>query len=69
MDKETLLKFVDDQWGLVGSFNWFLNHGTSMSRTKSLISGDTKAAAAQFMEDWLDENSVRTWKCIGWDFN
>lgn len=51
-DKEmTLLKFVDDEWGPVGSFNWFATHGTSMSRTNSLISGDNKGAAARFMED------------------
>ena len=50
----TLLKFEDDKWGPVGSFNWFATHGTSMSRTNSLISGDYKGAAARFMEDWYD---------------
>lgn len=55
-DKEmTLLKFVDDEWGPVGSFNWFATHGTSMSRTNSLISGDNKGAAARFMEDWYNK--------------
>ena len=55
VDKEiTLLKFVDAVWGPVGSFNWFATHGTSMSRTNSLISGDNKGAAARFMEDWFD---------------
>ncbi|XP_059626545.1 neutral ceramidase 1-like isoform X2 [Cornus florida] len=59
VDKEmTLLKFVDDEWGPIGSFNWFATHGTSMSRTNSLISGDNKGAAARFMEDWFDQNSV-----------
>ncbi|CAH2080501.1 unnamed protein product [Thlaspi arvense] len=38
----TLLKFVDDEWGSIGSFNWFATHGTSMSRSNSLISGDNK---------------------------
>ncbi|CAK9164260.1 unnamed protein product [Ilex paraguariensis] len=57
IDREmTLLKFVDDEWGPVGSFNWFATHGTSMSSTNSLISGDNKGAAARFMEDWFDEN-------------
>ncbi|XP_042514234.1 neutral ceramidase 1-like isoform X2 [Macadamia integrifolia] len=57
VDEEmTLLKFVDDEWGPVGSFNWFATHGTSMSRTNSLISGDNKGAAARFMEDWFDQN-------------
>ncbi|XP_021720765.1 neutral ceramidase 2-like [Chenopodium quinoa] len=55
VDKEmTLLKFVDAEWGPVGSFNWFATHGTSMSRTNPLISGDNKGAAARFMEDWHD---------------
>lgn len=59
VDKEmTLLKFVDDEWGPVGSFNWFATHGTSMSRTNSLISGDNKGAAARFMEDWFDQNNA-----------
>ncbi|XP_030474219.2 neutral ceramidase 2-like isoform X1 [Syzygium oleosum] len=58
VDKEmTLLKFVDDEWGPVGSFNWFATHGTSMSRTNSLISGDNKGAAARFMEDWFEKNA------------
>ncbi|KAL4335960.1 hypothetical protein GQ457_07G035030 [Hibiscus cannabinus] len=61
VDKEmTLLKFVDDQWGPVGSFNWFATHGTSMSRTNSLISGDNKGAAARFMEDWFEQNVTRS---------
>ncbi|KAG9453271.1 hypothetical protein H6P81_006175 [Aristolochia fimbriata] len=56
VDKEmTLLKFVDDEWGPIGSFNWFATHGTSMSRTNSLISGDNKGAAARFMEDWAKQ--------------
>nr|ATP85026.1 neutral ceramidase [Amorphophallus muelleri] len=59
VDKEmTLLKFVDDEWGPVGSFNWFATHGTSMSRTNSLISGDNKGAAARFMEDWFKQKST-----------
>lgn len=60
VDKEmTLLKFVDDEWGPVGSFNWFATHGTSMSRTNSLISGDNKGAAARFMEDWFEQTSTK----------
>ncbi|KAL9256388.1 Neutral ceramidase 1-like protein [Drosera capensis] len=59
VDKDmTLLKFVDDEWGPVGSFNWFATHGTSMSRTNPLISGDNKGAAARFMEDWFDKNNM-----------
>ncbi|KAF2297048.1 hypothetical protein GH714_016063 [Hevea brasiliensis] len=59
VDKEmTLIKFVDDEWGPIGSFNWFATHGTSMSRTNSLISGDNKGAAARFMEDWYEHNGI-----------
>ena len=54
----TLVKFVDDELGPVGSFNWFATHGTSMSRTNSLISGDNKGAAARFMEDWAQQSGV-----------
>lgn len=58
VDKDmTLLKIVDAEWGPVGSFNWFATHGTSMSRTNSLISGDNKGAAARFMEDWYLQKS------------
>ncbi|CAI0393003.1 unnamed protein product [Linum tenue] len=58
VDKEmTLIKFVDDEWGPIGSFNWFATHGTSMSNTNSLISGDNKGAAARFMEDWFEQNN------------
>ena len=56
----TLLKFVDDQFGPVGSFNWFATHGTSMSRTNSLISGDNKGAAARFMEDWFEQDGIKS---------
>ncbi|CAK8565859.1 unnamed protein product [Lathyrus sativus] len=56
VDKEmTLLKFVDDERGPVGSFSWFATHPTSMGRRNSLISGDNKGAAARFMEDWFEE--------------
>ncbi|KAH7314758.1 hypothetical protein KP509_21G019100 [Ceratopteris richardii] len=51
-DKDmTLLKFVDDEWGAYGAFSWYATHGTSMSRTNRLISGDNKGAAARLMED------------------
>ncbi|GLJ23882.1 hypothetical protein SUGI_0453800 [Cryptomeria japonica] len=58
VDKDmTLLKFVDAKWGPIGSFSWFATHGTSMSRTNRLISGDNKGAAARFMEDWYSQKS------------
>ncbi|XP_020584555.1 neutral ceramidase-like [Phalaenopsis equestris] len=61
VDKQmTLLKFVDNEWGPVGAFNWFATHGTSMGRTNSLISGDNKGAAARFMEDWAKQKILGT---------
>lgn len=63
----TLLKFVDDEWGPVGSFNWFATHGTSMSRTNSLISGDNKGAAARFMEDWFEQQSRGRMVTVGFE--
>ena len=61
VDKEmTLLKFVDNNWGSIGSFNWFATNGTSMSRKNSLISGDNKGAAARFMEDWFEQNGLNS---------
>ena len=55
-DKEmTLLKFINDEGDALGSFNWFATHGTSMSRTNQLISGDNKGAAARLMEDWYNK--------------
>ncbi|KAK6245000.1 hypothetical protein QUC31_011409 [Theobroma cacao] len=69
VDKEmTLIKFVDEEWGPIGSFNWFATHGTSMSRTNSLISGDNKGAAAQFMEDWFEQTGFMT-DFRSWPFN
>nr|KYP73521.1 Neutral ceramidase [Cajanus cajan] len=68
VDKEmTLLKFVDDEWGPLGSFNWFATHGTSMSRTNSLISGDNKGAAARFMEDWFERKGSVRMDSVGFD--
>ncbi|BBN08047.1 neutral ceramidase [Marchantia polymorpha subsp. ruderalis] len=59
VDKTMVLaKFVDEEWGEVGAFNWFAVHGTSMNRTNKLISGDNKGAAARFMEDWYLQRSV-----------
>ncbi|KAG9442130.1 hypothetical protein H6P81_017984 [Aristolochia fimbriata] len=50
----TLIKFVEEESGKsIGSFNWFPTHGTSMSRTNKLVSGDNKGAAARFFEDWF----------------
>lgn len=60
VDKEmTLIKFVDEEWGPIGSFNWFATHGTSMGRANPLISGDNKGAAARFMEDWFEQSGSR----------
>ena len=61
VDKDmTLLKFVDVEWGPVGSFNWFATHGTSMGRTNALISSENKGIVARFMEDWYEQKSVNS---------
>lgn len=58
-DKEmTLLKLVDAEWGAVGAFNWFATHGTSMTRSNHLISGDNKGTAARLMEDWYNRKQT-----------
>lgn len=49
------LKFVDDQWGLVGSFNWFVIYGIFMSCINFLISGDNKGVVVRLMEDWFEQ--------------
>ncbi|KAL1307247.1 hypothetical protein HN51_049220 [Arachis hypogaea] len=68
VDKEmTLLKFVDAEWGPVGSFNWFATHGTSMSRTNALVSGDNKGAAARFMEDWFERKNAVKMDNVGFE--
>jgi hypothetical protein len=54
----SLLKFVDEEWGPVGSFSWFPVHGTAMNRTNELISSDNKGAASRFMEDWFAHSKV-----------
>ncbi|OIW02928.1 hypothetical protein TanjilG_29704 [Lupinus angustifolius] len=70
VDKEmTLLKFVDDEQGPVGSFNWFATHGTSMSRTNSLISGDNKGTAARLMEDWFERKDSVKMNPVGFEDN
>eukprot|EP00887_Chlorella_sp_A99_P008094 scaffold12.g8094.t1 len=53
IDKNMMLLRVHDAAGRgIGAFSWFPVHGTSMNETNSLISGDNKGAAAQFMEHW-----------------
>nr|GMD46635.1 neutral ceramidase-like [Ipomoea batatas] len=55
----TMLKFVDKNTAKsIGAFSWFATHGTSMSNTNQLISGDNKGAAARFFEDWFAKNST-----------
>ncbi|XP_020247952.1 neutral ceramidase-like [Asparagus officinalis] len=57
----TLLKFVDARTSTpIGSFNWFATHGTSMSRTNSLISGDNKGLASRLFEDHFSLNRTMT---------
>nr|GMD43515.1 neutral ceramidase-like [Ipomoea batatas] len=55
----TMLKFVEKNTAKsIGAFSWFATHGTSMSNTNQLISGDNKGAAARFFEDRFAKNST-----------
>jgi len=51
VDKEmTVLVLEDDEGDAIGAFSWFPVHGTSMNNTNTLVNGDNKGTAAQFME-------------------
>lgn len=59
IDKQMTLLRVDDAQGrALGAFSWFPVHGTSMNNTNSLVSGDNKGSAAQFMEHWAAARPV-----------
>lgn len=50
-DKNMLLvKMVAEDGSLVGVFNWFAVHGTSMNNTNHLVSGDNKGYASYLLE-------------------
>ncbi len=40
-----------------GAVAWYPVHCTSINNTNSLISGDNKGVAAQFMEEWAAKSS------------
>ena len=53
-------KYVLTSWDLCrgrGSVAWYPVHCTSINNTNSLISGDNKGVAAQFMEEWAVQSS------------
>ncbi|KAL4436684.1 hypothetical protein ABPG75_003823 [Micractinium tetrahymenae] len=53
VDKQlTLLRLDGPDGSAIGAFSWFPVHGTSMNNTNTLVSGDNKGAAAQFVERW-----------------
>ena len=54
----TLLKFEDENGNAMGSVNWFAVHGTSMTNTNGLISGDNKGRASQLFEAEMNGDAL-----------
>ncbi|KAK9901622.1 hypothetical protein WJX75_005298 [Coccomyxa subellipsoidea] len=68
-DKDmTLLKVLDADGRGRGSVAWYPVHCTSINNTNSLISGDNKGVAAQFMEEWAVQSSNDGSATVGPDF-
>ncbi|CAL8468077.1 g7616 [Coccomyxa elongata] len=68
-DKEmTLLKVLDGDGRGRGAVAWFPVHCTSINNTNSLISGDNKGVASQFMEEWAVQSSPNSNRTVGGDF-
>lgn len=51
-----------------GAVAWYPVHCTSINNTNSLISGDNKGVAAQFMEEWAMQSSANSNGSVGGDF-
>ena len=51
-----------------GAVAWYPVHCTSINNTNSLISGDNKGVAAQFMEEWAAHSSMNGNATVGQDF-
>lgn len=58
----TLLRLAGEDGRAVGAFSWFPVHGTSLNNTNTLVSGDNKGAAAQFMERWARQAGGAGWQ-------
>ncbi|XP_054736512.1 neutral ceramidase [Anastrepha obliqua] len=59
VDKElTQLRFVDSDNNLIGAFNWYAVHATSMNHTNKLVSSDNVGYAALLLEKEYNTNKV-----------
>lgn len=57
VDKEmTVLNFKNSNGDLIGIYNWFPLHGTSMGNDNKLISGDNKGYASYLYEKEMNSN-------------
>ncbi|XP_005183819.1 neutral ceramidase [Musca domestica] len=59
VDKElTQLRFVDREENILGAFNWYAVHPTSMNNTNKLISSDNMGYASLVLEKEYNANKV-----------
>ena len=59
VDKElTQLKFVNTEGSIIGCFNWFPVHPTSMNNTNRLVSSDNVGYASMLLEKHYNANKL-----------
>lgn len=59
VDKElTQLRFVDVEHNILGAFNWYAVHATSMNNSNKLVSSDNVGYAALLLEKEYNANKV-----------
>lgn len=59
VDKElTQLRFVDEENNILGAFNWYAVHATSMNNTNKLVSSDNVGYASLLLEKEYNANKV-----------
>ena len=59
VDKElTQLRFMDIENNLLGAFNWYAVHATSMNNTNKLVSSDNMGYASLLLEQEFNTNKV-----------
>lgn len=59
VDKElTQLRFVDEENNILGVFNWYAVHATSMNNTNKLVSSDNVGYASLVLEKEFNTNKV-----------
>lgn len=59
VDKElTQLRFVDEEHNIMGVFNWYAVHATSMNNTNKLVSSDNVGYASLLLEKEYNANKV-----------